>query len=411
MSESSSVSNQPEKSPQPSSIFSSNPYISQKGLHALKSYKFCAITDSPVENYIFNPFWNKIVQYVPKSVAPNTITIAGLIACLIAYSLITSFSEFYSVNHPHSSSSFTAVQCPPWVYFTTSFLFFCYITFDGIDGKQARRTHSASPLGEVVDHGVDGMVCTIMALTMNVCCSVGLNRLTGVAGNGSNPPDGMQITSLRDSFAASWAGDPSATVPLADDFDLLFTYLNCLVLYIGFYLVTWESYHTGTLYFGWISVIEGELAVCALLIISALYGTDAWVTPLGDLLVGWGFVAGTHSSSTGGSFFEVDPNGLIMSLLGGIQLKHILCGIELIMAVINTVQSIRNMYPCWRDGTYSLFSLWMRSLPVQFLVVLSATWIWTSPSNVLLRYNHQLLWTVGLIHEDALVRFRLCYCV
>jgi phosphatidylglycerophosphate synthase len=34
---------------------------------------------------------------------------------------------------------------------------FIYQTLDAIDGKQARRTKSNSPLGELFDHGCDGV--------------------------------------------------------------------------------------------------------------------------------------------------------------------------------------------------------------------------------------------------------------
>ena len=34
---------------------------------------------------------------------------------------------------------------------------FVYQTLDAIDGKQARRTNSSSPLGELFDHGCDSL--------------------------------------------------------------------------------------------------------------------------------------------------------------------------------------------------------------------------------------------------------------
>ncbi|KAF9598620.1 hypothetical protein IFM89_028289 [Coptis chinensis] len=37
-------------------------------------------------------------------------------------------------------------------------------TFDAVDGKQARRTNSSSPLGELFDHGCDAIACALEAL-------------------------------------------------------------------------------------------------------------------------------------------------------------------------------------------------------------------------------------------------------
>jgi choline/ethanolamine phosphotransferase len=39
---------------------------------------------------------------------------------------------------------------------------FIYQTLDAIDGKQARRTGSSSPLGELFDHGCDSLSTGIM---------------------------------------------------------------------------------------------------------------------------------------------------------------------------------------------------------------------------------------------------------
>eukprot|EP01135_Chromosphaera_perkinsii_P008900 Nk52_evm10s1524 gene=Nk52_evmTU10s1524 len=379
-------------SPQSQSTSPSS-YIPQRGLDALKNYKFCAVTDSPVENYIFDPFWNHIVHYFPRWLAPNSITVGGLLCCLLAYSLVTSYSHFQPREHSWDpAGQWVAFSAPSWVYYTTAVLFFCYITFDGVDGKQARRTGSASPLGEVVDHGVDGMVCTIMALTMCVCCSVGMNRLEPVSYEASSPLISLGesiMSNLNGSSSSSSSGGFVISPLLVDDLDLLATYIICMILFVSFYLVTWESYHTGMLYFGVISVIEGELAVCLLLILSGVYGTAVWVSPLGDVLTQMGVQYG----STG-----------VLATLAGVQVKHILFSIELIMGVFNVLQSIRNMVPLWRSGKVSLTILARTCISVVFLLSLSFVWIWTSPQNVLLRYNHQLLWTFGLIQEDALLR-------
>ncbi|XP_059648651.1 choline/ethanolaminephosphotransferase 1-like isoform X1 [Cornus florida] len=37
-------------------------------------------------------------------------------------------------------------------------------TFDAVDGKQARRTNSSSPLGELFDHGCDALACAFEAM-------------------------------------------------------------------------------------------------------------------------------------------------------------------------------------------------------------------------------------------------------
>ncbi|TQD83610.1 hypothetical protein C1H46_030848 [Malus baccata] len=53
---------------------------------------------------------------------------------------------------------------PRWVNFAHGLLLFLYQTFDAVDGKQARRTNSSSPLGELFDHGCDALACAFEAL-------------------------------------------------------------------------------------------------------------------------------------------------------------------------------------------------------------------------------------------------------
>ena len=43
------------------------------------------------------------------------------------------------------------------MYFANALGFFIYQSLDAIDGKQARRTGSNTPLGELFDHGCDAV--------------------------------------------------------------------------------------------------------------------------------------------------------------------------------------------------------------------------------------------------------------
>lgn len=49
------------------------------------------------------------------------------------------------------------LKAPSWVYVSNAVGLFIYQSLDAIDGKQARRTNSASPLGELFDHGCDSI--------------------------------------------------------------------------------------------------------------------------------------------------------------------------------------------------------------------------------------------------------------
>lgn len=55
-------------------------------------------------------------------------------------------------------------QAPRWMYFMCAVGVFVYQTLDAIDGKQARRTKTNNPLGELFDHGCDAISTFIVVL-------------------------------------------------------------------------------------------------------------------------------------------------------------------------------------------------------------------------------------------------------
>lgn len=50
---------------------------------------------------------------------------------------------------------------PRWLFFTFAIGLFVYQSLDAIDGKQARRTGTSGPLGELFDHGCDALNTTV----------------------------------------------------------------------------------------------------------------------------------------------------------------------------------------------------------------------------------------------------------
>jgi phosphatidylglycerophosphate synthase len=84
--------------------------------------------------------------------APNLVTLVGFFALVLCYGWTASYCP--TVDG----------EIPPWLYLVNIACLFWYQTLDAIDGKQARRTGSSSPLGELFDHGN----LNIIALTRKV---------------------------------------------------------------------------------------------------------------------------------------------------------------------------------------------------------------------------------------------------
>ena len=57
---------------------------------------------------------------------------------------------------------FNILQVPSWSLLLNGLGLFVYQTLDAVDGKQARRTGSSSPLGELFDHGCDALSMVIV---------------------------------------------------------------------------------------------------------------------------------------------------------------------------------------------------------------------------------------------------------
>ena len=115
-----------------------------------------------------------------------------------------------------------------------------YQTMDNVDGKQARRTGTSSGLGELFDHGIDSLNCTLGSLLETAAMALGTSK----------------------------SGVFTALCP-------------CLPMFFS----TWETYHTHTLYLGYFNgPTEGLLIAASVMALSGIYGPQIWAQPIVDLL-------------------------------------------------------------------------------------------------------------------------------
>lgn len=95
-----------------------------------------------------------MASLLPAWVAPNLVTFTGF---TVALSNIFLFAYF----NPTLDQ-----VVPSWMFMYAGFTVFFYLTMDAIDGMQARKTKSSTPLGQLFDHGCDCMITTVFALMM-----------------------------------------------------------------------------------------------------------------------------------------------------------------------------------------------------------------------------------------------------
>ena len=222
-------------------------------------YRYTSVDNSLVSRYVLGPYWNWLVTLFPRWVAPNTITLMGLLLVVgNVLSLLyldhdlensTRVRAEAQLARPHGGSlpvvpllhnaglppslarpawRHTASVIPPWLLFVWAVCLFFYQSFDSIDGKQARRTGMAGPLGEMFDHGCDALNTTFEVLLAT--SAIGLGRS-------------------------------------------YFSLMLLLSSTINFYLSTWEEYHTHTLFLSAFSgPVEGILITCVVYLMSGLLG-------------------------------------------------------------------------------------------------------------------------------------------
>ncbi|GJM90034.1 hypothetical protein PR202_ga06273 [Eleusine coracana subsp. coracana] len=147
-------------------------YIGHHGVATLRRYKYSGVDHSLVAKYILQPFWSRFVHLFPLWFPPNMVRILHMIVITCYTALVegvTDNASFFCFQITLTGFMFLLTSAflgfvysphldtapPRWVHLAHGLLLFIYQTFDAVDGKQARRTNSSSPLGELFDHGAE----------------------------------------------------------------------------------------------------------------------------------------------------------------------------------------------------------------------------------------------------------------
>lgn len=133
-------------------------------LKNIMAYKYKSIDNSISQKYFLTPMFRFIQKFVPVWITPNQITMIGFVSMLI--SLIITFVFDKNLN-----------SHPRFLPFANMILLIIYLISDGIDGIHARATGQCSPLGQLLDHGVDSIACFIISLTIGSSLSFGFGKL------------------------------------------------------------------------------------------------------------------------------------------------------------------------------------------------------------------------------------------
>ena len=144
--------------------------LTEEGLEQVKQSKYQAPHVTFMERRL-NPWWERAVQMLPMWLAPNLISLLGFIPLPVLYIAIW-----------YQNPSFDEAA-PRWLSFAAAVVVFWHQTLDNMDGKQARRTGSSSPMGCIIDHYCDilGFLPQIAVWAM-LCAPGGYIQLVHVVG-------------------------------------------------------------------------------------------------------------------------------------------------------------------------------------------------------------------------------------
>ncbi|CAF3449402.1 unnamed protein product [Rotaria socialis] len=174
--------------------------LNEQQIVRLKEHTYASEGITLLDPYM-QKFWRRLVEYCPLWVAPNLITIVGL-AINISASILLMFLT-NGAKEP----------CARWMYFLTAIGLFIYQSLDAIDGKQARRTNSSTPL---------------VFVTVACCCALQL---------GLRP------------WVMFWC---------------------CMSSFVTFYCAHWQTYVSGKLRFGKLDCTEAQFTFILVYLISTI---------------------------------------------------------------------------------------------------------------------------------------------
>ncbi|KAJ6661139.1 hypothetical protein lerEdw1_015275, partial [Lerista edwardsae] len=327
--------------------------------------QYSAVDSNPLSLYVMHPFWNTVVKIFPTWLAPNLITFCGFLLLVFNFFLMAYFDpDFYASapNHEH---------VPNKVWVIVGILNFAAYTLDGVDGKQARRTKSSTPLGELFDHGLDSWACMFFVVTVYSTFGQG--------------PNGVTVFVL---------------------------YLLLWVVLFSFILSHWEKYNTGILFLPWgydISQVHSllywgkisgkmlwvpdsvkescsaaspekrsENTISIVYIVTSVVGVEAWYGPF---------------------LFNFLYRDLFTAMIIGCALA------------VTLPMSLFNYYKAYTSNTLKHHSFYEAMLPFLspvLLFVLCTVWIFLSPSDILQAHPRLFYFMVGTAFANISCRLIVC---
>lgn len=130
-------------------------FFTREQRESIARWKYACV-DNSISTKLLTPWWNFLVNFIPATVAPNILSLTGLICILYFFNLAYNYAD----EMPHACSLAGVM------------LVFAYMSLDAIDGKHARNTGNSSPLGELFDHSCDNVSVPFLVMGFTLCMGI-----------------------------------------------------------------------------------------------------------------------------------------------------------------------------------------------------------------------------------------------
>lgn len=339
-------------------------YLSPQAVKKLPEYQYQGADLSPIYKHFLSPLAAWCVDHLtPTWLAPNSITLLGLMWMILSYCVIWYWAPgLYEANTDVNA----AYAVPGVVFLLNGCAMLIYQTLDNMDGKQARKTGSSSPLGLLFDHGCD-------AVNMIFGSGNWIAAMAMVPGN-------VEILLGEDNENIQ---NKSIVCELFGG-DAMMACMLVLCPMVAFYVSTWEQYYTGKLILPpFNGPTEGLLLGATLSIVSFLYGSMFWQsTSLVDAAIA------KLSPQLGQESFIAGLDGCVRNM-----------DLIVVASVVGLVQEV-TLKAVFVTRTYGLQAL--RTLVPNALLSLSTMAIVRMDPSILLRIPRTMLHlTSGLFVEQV----------
>lgn len=361
--------------------FNFTPYLPTNSREKLLAYQYHGTDKSLIYKYFWKPLCAKTVNYLPMWLAPNIITVTAIVLVCITHGIVWHYMPNLTLE--------PGVDVPSWVFVVTAVVLFGYQFLDNLDGHQARRTGSSSPLGLLMDHGCDAFNCVVGGLSIASCTCQG---------------------------------------PTWKSWSVLMTTV------IVFFMNTWEEYYRGALILPIINgPNEGLLIAIVAYLFTAVMGPAWWISNhitisratveslgLGRDVVAQRlhallparyankFVGATYTGADGD--VEILYNTLILWFFVAAMLVTCAGNVLQVYRAVNQSQEGHGKYGSgWLLNRFPFIHALSRLVPLTIITLVANVWFFVSPENIFRQHPRLFCWTVGLLYTKLSVHLMIAH--